>query len=97
VNRATLQKDLCAINGGDSNKLTCNLKGTPMLTTVIMLLIQLCILALCIYVILWVLEIIGIVLPPKVIQILWVIICLVALYLIVQTLLPIAGGRHLLG
>ena len=47
-----------------------------MIITIITLLIYLCVLALVVYLIIWVLGVIGVPLPPKVIQILWVIVAL---------------------
>jgi hypothetical protein len=60
-----------------------------MVESVILLLVYLCLLALCVWLVLWVLEsIIGIALPPKVVQILWVIVALVAILLIYRSLAP---------
>lgn len=67
-----------------------------MLAAVISLLIQLCLLALVFYVVMWVLESIGIALPPRVIQIIWVICVLLVLYVVATQLLPALGGGHLL-
>jgi bacteriorhodopsin len=66
-----------------------------MLETVITLLIYLCVLALVVYLIIWVLGEIGLALPPQVIKILWVIVALVAILLIVRALLP--GGTFKFG
>jgi hypothetical protein len=66
-----------------------------MITTVITLLIYICVLALCLYLIIWVLQVVGVVLPPKVVQILWIIVALIALLLIVQALL--GGGIPKIG
>jgi hypothetical protein len=57
-----------------------------MAATIITLLIYICILALVIYLILWVLESIGVPLPAQVIRIIWVIVALVAILFIVQAL-----------
>jgi hypothetical protein len=60
-----------------------------MVESVILLLVYLCLLALCVWLVLWVLEsIIGIALPPKVVQILWVIVALIAILLIYRALAP---------
>src|SRR5262245_19159002 len=67
----------------------------PMITTIITLLIYICVLALVVYLVIWVLEVVGIALPQKVIQILWVIVALIALLFIVQALL--GGGLPKLG
>jgi hypothetical protein len=66
-----------------------------MITTIITLLIYLCVLALCVYVVLWVLQTIGIALPPQIVKIIWVIVALIALLIIVQALL--GGGIPKLG
>ena len=68
-----------------------------MLESVIMFLIYVCIVALVVYLIIWVLGIVGISLPPKVIQILWVIFALIVILFLVRLLLPMAGGRRLVG
>lgn len=60
-----------------------------MLTAVITFLIYICFFAIAIYLIIWVLrDIIGLPIPAKVIQILWVIVALVALLWLVQMVLP---------
>jgi hypothetical protein len=59
-----------------------------MVEAVIMGLIYLALLVLVVYVILWVLEQLGIALPPQVIKIIWLIVALVALLIIVQAVLP---------
>lgn len=62
-----------------------------MIASVITMLIYLCILALVVYLIIWVVrDIIGIPIPERVIQILWVIVALIAILMIVQALL--GGG-----
>jgi hypothetical protein len=59
-----------------------------MVTAIITLLIYVCVLALVIYLVIWVLrDVVGLALPEKVIQILWVIFALVVLLLLVQALL----------
>jgi len=64
-----------------------------MLEAIISLLIYVCLLALVVYVVIWVLGQIGISLPPQVIKILWVIVALVVLLLLVR--LVLGGGLHL--
>jgi hypothetical protein len=59
-----------------------------MIEAVIYALIYLALLILCVYLILWVLEQLGIALPPQVVKILWIIIALVAILIIVQTVVP---------
>lgn len=62
-----------------------------MLTSVITFLIYICILALVIYLIIWVLrDVVGLPIPAKVIQILWVIIALIVILWLVQMFL--GGG-----
>jgi hypothetical protein len=60
-----------------------------MVENVITLLIYLAVLALVVWLVLWVIDsVIGVALPPKVIQIIWVIVVLVALLLIYRALGP---------
>lgn len=64
-----------------------------MIESVIMLLIYICVIALVIYLVLYVLQnVLGIPLPGKVIQILWVIFALVVILLLLRVVL---GGGHL--
>lgn len=55
-----------------------------MIDGLVILLIYACILALVVYLVIWVLGVIGISLPPKVIQILWVIVALVIVLMVVR-------------
>lgn len=59
-----------------------------MIEAVIMGLIYLALLVLAVYVIIWVVGELGVVLPPQVIKIVWLIVALVALLIIVQAVLP---------
>lgn len=59
-----------------------------MIETIISLLITICVIALVVYLIIWVLGVIGVPLPEKVTQILYVIAALIILLMIVRTLLP---------
>lgn len=64
-----------------------------MLPAVISFLIYICVLALVVYLIVWVLtDVIGIPIPAKVIQILWIIVALVAILWLVEMVLP---GVHM--
>lgn len=63
-----------------------------MIEGVIMLLIYVCLLALVIYVVLWVLEQLGIALPPMVVKILWIIVALIVLLMLVKLVLSGSGG-----
>ena len=60
-----------------------------MIEAVIYALIYICLLALVIYLIIWVLStVVGVALPPKVVQIIWVIFALVCILILVQMVLP---------
>jgi hypothetical protein len=64
-----------------------------MLPAVITFLIYVCVLALVIYLIIWVLQdVLGVPIPPKVIQILWVIVALICILWLVQMVLGGGGG-----
>jgi len=64
-----------------------------MLTSVITFLIYICLLAIVIYLVIWVLrDIVGLPIPERVIQILWVIVALIAILWLVQMVL---GGGNL--
>ncbi len=66
-----------------------------MIASVVTFLIYLCILAIVIYLIIWVVQdVIGLPIPGKVIQLLWVIVALVAILWLVQMVLPGVGGLH---
>jgi len=65
-----------------------------MLASVITFLIYVCVLALVVYLIIWVLrDVVGLPIPEKVIQILWVIVALVVILWLVQMVLG-GGGFH---
>lgn len=68
-----------------------------MIESLIVLLIYVAIFALVVWLILWVLGIIGVSLPPRVVQIIWVIFALVVLLMIVRAMLPASGGLRLSG
>jgi hypothetical protein len=55
-----------------------------MIESVIMACIYLVLFAIAVYILLWVLEQVGITIPPKVMQLLWVLIVLVALLFIIR-------------
>ena len=64
-----------------------------MLESIITFLIYLCVIAIVIYLVIWVLrDVLGLPIPAKVIQILWVILALVALLFLIR-LFPGFGGR----
>jgi hypothetical protein len=63
-----------------------------MIEAIIYALITICLLALVIYLVIWVLTtVIGVPIPAKVIQILWVIFALVCILILVRLLLPYGG------
>lgn len=63
-----------------------------MIEAVIYALIYICLLALVIYLVIWVLQTVaGIGLPAKVIQIVWIIFALICLLILVRLLLPHMG------
>ena len=65
-----------------------------MLESIIMLLIYVCVLALVVYLVIWVLrDVVGLPIPGKVIQILWVIFALVVILYLAQFLLGGGGLR----
>ena len=65
-----------------------------MLATVITFLIYVCLLAIVIYLVIWVLrDVIGLPIPEKVVQILWVIVALIAILWLVQLVLGGGGFR----
>src|SRR5262245_11314337 len=64
-----------------------------MIESIITLLIYVCLLALVVYLIVWVLGVIGVPLPEKVIQIIWVIVALIVVLMILQTILPRFGVK----
>ena len=59
-----------------------------MLEAIVYALIYLALLVLAMYLVLWVLEQLGIAIPPQVVKILWIIVALVAVLVIVQTVVP---------
>lgn len=63
-----------------------------MLEAVIRFLITMCLIALCVFLVIWVLGAIGIVLPPMVVKIIWIIAALVAVLFLVRLLRPYWGN-----
>jgi hypothetical protein len=59
-----------------------------MIEAVIMTLIYICVIALVVYLAFWVLEQIGVPLPPQVVKIIWIVVVLICLLLVVRVLLP---------
>jgi len=66
-----------------------------MITAIITALIYIVLLAIVVYLILWVLQTIGIALPAKIVQLIWVVFALIVLLILVNLLL--GGGLPHLG
>ncbi len=67
-----------------------------MLPAVITFLIYVCVLALVIYLVLWVLrDVLGLPIPERVVQILWVIVALIVILWLVQMVLGAGGSMRL--
>ena len=66
-----------------------------MLASVITFLIYLCIFAIVIYLVIYVLGVIGVPIPPKVLQLIWVIVALIAVLWLVQ--MVTSGGSFKIG
>jgi hypothetical protein len=62
-----------------------------MLEAVIRFLITMCLIALCIFLVIWVLGAVGIILPAMVVKIIWIIAALVAVLFLVRLLRPYWG------
>jgi len=61
----------------------------------ITMLIYVCLLALCAHLVIYVLGVLGVALPPKVVQIIWLIVALIVVLMLVRMLLPIGNMRPL--
>ena len=66
-----------------------------MIEAVITMLIYVALICLAVYLVLWVLEQVGLALPPQVVKILWVIVVLIVILLLVRAFLPMIGHAHL--
>lgn len=67
-----------------------------MFESVILLLIQICFVVALVYIVIWVLGLLGVPLPPKVVQIIWVIAALVIILLLYRMVGPVLHiGRPL--
>jgi hypothetical protein len=65
-----------------------------MLASVITFLIYVCILAIVIYLVIWIVrDIVGLPIPEKVVQLLWVIVALIVILWLVQMVLGGGGFR----
>lgn len=65
-----------------------------MIESIIMFLIYVCVIAGLIYLVLYVLGALGVPIPPKVAQIVWIIFMLICFLLLARMLLPLAGGHR---
>jgi hypothetical protein len=63
-----------------------------MIEALIKFLISLCVLVLCVFLVLWVTEAIGLLIPVMVVKIIWVIVALIAILLLVRFLRPFVGS-----
>lgn len=63
-----------------------------MFETVIRFLITICLIALVVYLVLWVLASVGIMIPAMVVKIVWIIAALVAILFLVRLLRPYWGN-----
>ena len=61
--------------------------------SIITMLIYVCLLVLCAYLVIYVLGVLGVALPPKVVQIIWLIVALIVVLMLVRMLLPIGTLR----
>ena len=68
-----------------------------MFESIIMLLIQICLVVALCYIVIWVLGIIGVELPPKVVQIFWVIVVLIVILLLYRMIGPSLSHGRLFG
>ncbi len=64
-----------------------------MIETVIMAMIYLVLFAIAVYIVLWVLEQLGISIPPQIMKLLWVLVVLVVILVVVRLFLPAIGVR----
>jgi hypothetical protein len=64
-----------------------------MIEQLIWFLIYICIIAGLIYLVIYVLGAVGVPLPPKAVQIAWIIFMLICLLLLVRMFLPMAGSH----
>ena len=61
------------------------------LEAVITALVYIVLLAIAMYLIIWVIEIIGLQIPQKVVQLLWVVVVLIAILILVRVFVPSLG------
>ena len=68
-----------------------------MFESIIMLLIQICLVVAVVYIVIWVLGILGIELPPKVVQIFWVVCVLIVILMLYRMIGPSLSHGRLFG
>jgi len=68
-----------------------------MFESIIMLMIQICLVVGLCWIVIWVLGQLGIALPPQVIKIFWVIVVLIVILLLYRALAPFIHGGRILG
>lgn len=64
---------------------------------IIILLIQICLVVAACWLIIWVLGKLGVELPERVVQILWVVVVLIVILLLYRMLAPVLFGGRLFG
>jgi hypothetical protein len=64
-----------------------------MVESLIMLLIYVCLVVGACWLVIWVLEQLGISLPPQVVKVFWVVVVLIVILLLYRALAPFIGGR----
>lgn len=62
-----------------------------MVEAVIKFLVTICLIALCVFLVLWVLAALGVTLPPMVVKVIWIIVALIAVLFLVRMLRPYFG------
>jgi hypothetical protein len=62
-----------------------------MVEAVIKFLVTICLVALCVFLVLWVLAALGVALPPMVVKVIWIIVALIAVLFLVRMLRPYFG------
>lgn len=63
-----------------------------MFEALVRFLIAVCVLAIAVFLVIWVFGVLGIMLPAHIIQIIWVIVVLVCILLLYRFLRPYVGG-----
>jgi hypothetical protein len=66
-----------------------------MIETIITLLIYICLVVGACWLVMWVLEQLGVALPAQVVKIFWVIVVLIVILLLYRALAPVISGGHI--